>query len=115
MPEERMGELLKRQFLEKYHITQYELALRIKVTHRAIAKIMQGKQRITVGMSLRLGRYFGVADDFFVKKQIMIDMEAEKEALRDILTEIPCVKDRKNHRGKAPVKAAGSVPGIPDR
>jgi addiction module HigA family antidote len=94
-----IGELLKQQFLEKHGISQYELALQIKVTPRAIAKIIQGKQRITAGMSLRLAKYFGLEDDYFIKRQMMFDLNKEKEELREILSGISCIKEKVIHRG----------------
>jgi addiction module HigA family antidote len=82
------GEVLLADFIQGFGITQHKLAVAIGVPPRRINEIVHGKRRITADTALRLGRYFGVEDQFWLNLQAHHDLEMEKDALGDALDAI---------------------------
>lgn len=74
-----------KEFLEPMGITQYRLAKDINVPARRINEIAHGKRAITANTALRLSRYFGTSEQFWMNLQIRYDMELEKDLLGDKL------------------------------
>lgn len=82
------GEVLLEEFLEPLRVTQHRLAVSIGVPPRRINEIVHGKRRITADTALRLARYFGTTDRFWLNLQTRFDLEVEKDNLRDALNAI---------------------------
>ena len=82
------GEVLMEEFLEPLQISQNRLAVAIGVSPRRINEIVHGKRRITAGTALRLARYFGTTDRFWLNLQTRFDLEVEKDHLGDTLDRI---------------------------
>ena len=82
------GEVLMEDFIQPLGITQHRLAVAIGVPPRRINEIVHGKRRITADTALRLSRYFGTTDLFWINLQSRHDLEAEKDALGDSLDSI---------------------------
>jgi addiction module HigA family antidote len=76
-----VGEMLKEEFLAPLGISAYGLAKHINVPSSRILDILHGKRRITVETGLKLSRYFGVSDRFFIDLQTDIDIRNEKSVL----------------------------------
>jgi addiction module HigA family antidote len=86
------GEILLEEFLEPMGISQYRLAKDISVPARRINEIVQGKRAITPDTALRLSRYFGLSERFWLNLQTRYDLEVEKDRLADRLEfEVPMV------------------------
>jgi addiction module HigA family antidote len=86
------GEILLEEFLEPMGISQYRLAKDISVPPRRINEIVQGKRAITPDTALRLSRYFGLSERFWLNLQTRYDLEIEKDRLADRLElEVPMV------------------------
>ena len=79
------GEILMTEFLEPLGITQYRLAKDINVVPRRINEIVHGKRAITADTALRLSRYFGTSENFWMNLQTRYDMERQKDLLGDRL------------------------------
>jgi addiction module HigA family antidote len=75
------GEILLEEFLKPMGITQYRLAKDISVDPRRINEIVQGKRAITADTALRLSRYFGMSEPFWLNLQAQYDLETEKDRL----------------------------------
>lgn len=75
------GEILGEEFLKPKGITQYRLAKDIGVSPRRINEIVNGTRTITADTALRLGRYFGMAPEFWLNLQSHYDLEQEQERL----------------------------------
>jgi addiction module HigA family antidote len=75
------GEVLMEDFIEPLGITQHRVAVAIDVPPRRINEIVHGKRRITADTALRLARYFGTTDLFWVNLQNRYDLEVERDAL----------------------------------
>ncbi len=82
------GEVLLEEFLEPLGVTQHRLAVSIGVPPRRINEIVHGKRRITADTALRLARYFGTTDRFWLNLQTRYDLEVEKDHLGDALEAI---------------------------
>lgn len=86
------GEVLMAEFLEPLGVTQHRLAVEIGVPPRRINEIVHGKRRITADTALRLARYFGTTDRFWLNLQTRYDLEIEKDHLGDALEAIRPLK-----------------------
>ena len=79
------GEVLMKEFLEPMGVTQYRLAKDISVPPRRINEIVHGKRAITADTALRLSRYFGTSERFWINLQTRYEMELQKDILGDRL------------------------------
>ena len=86
------GEILLEEFLEPMELSQYRLAKDISVPPRRINEIVHGKRGMTADTALRLARYFGTSDRFWMNLQIRYDLEVEKERLKDRLAKEVAVR-----------------------
>ena len=75
------GEILLEEFLGPMGISQYRLAKDISVPPRRINEIVHGKRAITADTALRLSRYFGMTEQFWMNLQTRYDLEVEKDRL----------------------------------
>jgi addiction module HigA family antidote len=81
------GEILMEEFLKPMGISQYRLAKDISVPARRINEIVQGKRSITPDTALRLSRFFGLSERFWINLQTRYDLEKEKDRLKSRLDE----------------------------
>ena len=79
------GEILLEEFLKPLEISQYRLAKDLSVPARRINEIVLGKRAISPNTALRLSRYFGMSDRFWMNLQTRYDIEVEKDKLADRL------------------------------
>lgn len=79
------GEVLRFDFLEALGISQYRLSRDISVPPRRINEIVHGTRRITADTALRLARYFGTSERFWLNLQARFDLEEQKDQLGDRL------------------------------
>ncbi len=75
------GEILLEEFLDPLGVTQYRLAKDISVPPRRINEIVHGKRAITADTALRLARYFGTSERFWLNLQTRFDLELERDRL----------------------------------
>ena len=83
------GEMLDEEFLKPLGLSKYRLAKEIGVPPQRIGDIVAGKRAITADTDLRLCRYFGLSDGWWLRGQAAYDTAMAKEALRDQLSRIP--------------------------
>ena len=74
-----VSEILKEEFMEPMGISAYKLAKEIKVSTSRVQDILHGRRQITPDTSIRLGRYFGVSDRYFLNIQVEISLRREEE------------------------------------
>jgi addiction module HigA family antidote len=79
------GEILLAEFLEPLGLSQYRLAKSISVPPRRINEIVHGKRAVTADTALRLARFFGTSDRFWLNLQTRFDLEVEKDRLGESL------------------------------
>jgi len=82
LPPIHPGEILLEEFLQPMDISQYRLAKDIGVPPRRINEIVHGKRGISADTALRLSRYFGLSERFWMNLQARYDLEVEKDRLR---------------------------------
>jgi addiction module HigA family antidote len=80
------GEILLEEFLEAMGISQYRLAKDISVSPRRINEIVHGTRAVTADTALRLSRYFGCSERFWLNLQAHYDLEVEKDRLGNRLS-----------------------------
>ena len=88
MPPVHPGEILLTEFLEPLGVSQYQLAKAVDVPARRINEIVHGQRRISADTALRLARYFGTSERFWMNLQARYDLEVEKDRLGTVLDEI---------------------------
>ncbi len=89
------GEILSEEFLKPLNISQYRVAKDISVPARRINEIVHGKRSITADTALRLSRYFGLSERFWLNLQARYDLETEKEKLKGRIEEEVRILERK--------------------
>lgn len=82
------GEMLNEEFLKPLEMSQYRLAKEIGVSPRRIGEIVAGKRAITPDTDLRLCRYFGLSDGWWLRLQSDYDIEMAREKMADVLAKI---------------------------
>ena len=85
LPPVHPGEILLTEFLEPMGISRNRLAKETSVSPRRIREIVRGSRAITAETALRLARYFGTSDRFWLNLQTHYDLEVERERLGDRL------------------------------
>ena len=81
LPPIHPGEILMEEFLKPMGISQYRLAKDVHVPPRRVNEIVQGKRAISPDTALRLSRYFGLSERFWINLQSRYDLEVEKDRL----------------------------------
>jgi addiction module HigA family antidote len=86
------GEILAEEFLKPLGVTQYRLAERIRVPRRRINEIVLGQRSISADTALRLARFFGTSDRFWLNLQATYDLELERDRIGADLDSIETLK-----------------------
>jgi addiction module HigA family antidote len=82
------GEILLEEYLIPLGISQYRLAKETEVPPRRINEIVHGKRAITADTSLRLAKFFGTSEQFWLNLQARHDLELERDRLAGALGRI---------------------------
>lgn len=75
------GEVLLEEFLTPLELTQYRLAKDLSVPARRINEIVHGTRAVSADTALRLARYFGTSDRFWLNLQAAYDLDVERDRL----------------------------------
>jgi len=75
------GEILLEEFLKPMGLSQYQLAKDINVPPRRINEIVHGERSVSADTALRLSRYFGMSENFWMNLQARYDLERQKDRL----------------------------------
>ncbi|MBI1389463.1 MAG: HigA family addiction module antidote protein [bacterium] len=82
------GELLLEEFLKPMGISRYRLSKEIGVPAQRIGEIVAGKRSITADTDLRLCRFFGLSNGYWLRAQAAHDTEVAERALSPVLNKI---------------------------
>jgi addiction module HigA family antidote len=85
LPNPHPGEILSEEFMSPMALSQNALARAIQVPPRRINEIVRAQRAITADTDLRLARYFGVSEGFFLALQAEYDLMQRKRQIGDIL------------------------------
>ena len=91
------GEILLEEFLKPMGITQYRLAKEIGVPQRRIGEIVAGTRAVTADTGLRLSRFFGMSEGFWIGLQSDYDAAKTKDSLAKTLAKIKPWTHREVH------------------
>lgn len=84
-----VGEILREEFMEPLGISAYRLAQAINVPLSRVQDILHDRRKITADTSLRLAKFFGVSDRYFLDLQNDIDIRNLKIQLANEISKIP--------------------------
>ena len=84
----KVGEILKEEFLEEIGMSQNALAKAIGVPSNRIHAIVNGTRRVTADTDLRLCRFFGLSEGYFLRLQNTYELMEAKRKLGTVLAEI---------------------------
>ena len=82
------GELLLEEFLIPLGLTQYRVAKEIGVPAQRIGEIVAGRRAVTADTDLRLCRFFGLSDGYWLRAQVAHDTEVAAKELAGALRRI---------------------------
>ncbi|MFT3944726.1 MAG: HigA family addiction module antitoxin [Ancrocorticia sp.] len=77
------GEILMEDFIKGFGITQNKLAVSIGVPPRRINEIVHGKRGISADTAIRLARYFGTSEEFWMNLQSYYELRVQRQALKE--------------------------------
>ena len=89
----KVSEILYEEFMQPMHLSAYKLAQEINVPVSRIQEILHDRRKISVDTSLRLGKFFGVSERYFLDMQLDIDIRNLKLQLKDELDSIVPYKE----------------------
>jgi antitoxin HigA-1 len=95
VPYPHPGEILAEEFLLPLQLTPYRLAKQLHVPLTRIAAILVGKRAVTADTGLRLSRFFGTSEGFWVGLQMDYNTAVAKEALAKELMAIALYNDER--------------------
>jgi antitoxin HigA-1 len=81
LPNVHPGEVLLEEFLQPLHLSQNQLARALQVPPRRINEIVLGKRSVSPDTALRLSRYFGTSERFWLGLQMDFDLEETRSAV----------------------------------
>ena len=88
IPLEHPGVILKEEFIEPLEITAYAVSKGTGITQTAIGEIIKGKRNISPVNALKLSKYFGLSESFFMNIQGRYDLDLAKEKAKKPLSKI---------------------------
>ena len=95
------GELLLEEFLKPMELSQYRLAKEISVPPQRIGEIVAGTRAITADTDLRLCRFFGLSNGYWLRAQAAYDTEVAERSLAETLSKIRPFAVYQAHRMRA--------------
>lgn len=88
----RISEILWEEFMKPLEISAYQLAKELHVPVSRIQDILHDRRKITADTSIRLGRYFGVSDKYFLNLQTDIDIRQAENINQEEFNRIKAIQ-----------------------
>lgn len=82
------GEILLEEFIKPMGLSQYRLAKEIGVPAQRISEIVAGKRSVTADTDLRLCRFFGLSNGYWLRAQVAYDTEVTEQKIGSLLRNI---------------------------
>jgi addiction module HigA family antidote len=96
------GEVLLEEFIRPLGLTQYRIAKETNVSARRINEIVQGKRAVTADTALRLARFFGTSEMFWLNLQARYDLDTERQRIAPALASVRPLASMRRARLSAP-------------
>jgi len=90
------GEILQEEFMQPLGVTQYRLAKETNVPARRINEIVQGKRSVTADTALRLAKFFGTSEMFWLNLQARYDLDVHRDKLGAGLASVRTLKQTRS-------------------
>lgn len=87
-----IAEILSQEFIKPFVLSAYRVAKDINVPVSRIQDILHGRRKISIDTALRLSKYFGVSDSFFIDLQSEIELRQSKNRQKDELDKIKALE-----------------------
>ena len=88
IPTPTIGEIIRLEFLEPLEITPYRLAKDLGVSTSTVLDLIHDRRRLSVEMALKLSKYFGMSEKFWLNLQADIDVRNKKHSMKKELDRI---------------------------
>lgn len=88
IPTPTIGEILEEEFLRPLEMTPYRLSKELHVSTSTVLDLVHGKRHLTTDMALRLSRFFGTSERFWINLQANIDVRNRKPEMKPELEKI---------------------------
>ncbi len=88
IPLEHPGIILKEEFIEPFELTPYAVAKGTAIPQTALGEILKGKRNISAINALKLSKYFGVSESFFINIQTRYNLDLAKDKAKKPLSKI---------------------------
>ena len=86
------GEILEEEFLKPLKLSAYRLSKETNIPPTRISEIIHGRRRITADTALRLSKFFGNSEDFWLGLQAEYDLREQRKRIKDELKNIKTYK-----------------------
>lgn len=83
IPIPQFSEILKEEFMEPYGLSAYRLAKEINVPVSRIQDLLHDRRQVSLDTSIRLGRFFGMSDRYFLNIQLNLELRQIKTEKAD--------------------------------
>ncbi|KRM03264.1 HigA family addiction module antidote protein [Limosilactobacillus gastricus] len=83
IPTPQFSEVLKEEFMEPYGLSAYRLAKEINVPVSRIQDLLHDRRQVSLDTSIRLGRFFGMSDRYFLNVQLNLELRQIKNEKAD--------------------------------
>ena len=88
IPTPTIGEVLKSEFLVPLELTPYRLSKDLGVSTSTILDLIHDRRRLSVEMALKLSKYLGMSEKFWLNLQADIDVRNKKQSMKKELDKI---------------------------
>jgi addiction module HigA family antidote len=100
IPLEHPGIIIKEEFIDPLELTPYAVSKRTGIPQTALGEILKGKRNISAINALKLSKYFGVSENFFINIQTRYNLDLAKEKANKLLSKIiPFNASKPNNTG----------------
>lgn len=94
IPLEHPGIIIKEEFIEAFNLTTYAVSKETGISQTALGEILKGKRGISAINALKLAKFFGMSESFFLNLQTRYDLDLAKEKAQKPLSKIVPFKTR---------------------
>jgi addiction module HigA family antidote len=92
IPVEHPGIILKEEFLNPYEITSIKLAEEIGVSEINVEEIIRGRKSISSEIGLKMAKFFGLSERYFIDLQAEYDFRIARENVKDVIDKIKTIR-----------------------
>lgn len=93
------GEVLKEEFLDPMDISVYRLSKDTGLSQTRLGQLVKGKRGMTAETAVKLGKFFGIAPEFWMNLQALYDIEEAQKQYRKDLKSIHSIQAQKKAVG----------------